>query len=141
MTDLYKLIQTKPNPGLPMLVKESARTDITLFLEVPSFLKAMHWTTTSYAKHVALDTGKKDLEDALDSFMECYIANTDRDFKAASYRPDFKMVDDIEKETKRYRKEIAELCKELSGKNGTLISLAENIDSIFDQLIYRLQLS
>ena len=47
--------------------------DVTFFYKLLNYLKFLHWTTKSYAAHVALDEAYKELSDKIDLFVEAFM--------------------------------------------------------------------
>ncbi len=64
----------------------SSKHFISFFLEAHNAFKMMHWFTTSYAEHVALDKLVETFQSLTDQFVEVYIGKHGR--SSASLRKD-----------------------------------------------------
>lgn len=47
--------------------------DVSFFYKFLNYIKFLHWTTKSYAAHIALDKAYEELEDKIDLFVEAYM--------------------------------------------------------------------
>ena len=72
MTNLYsKLTYVENGDEMAKVAADSKKVQLTKILSIASNIKAIHVKTRSYAKHMALDEAFDDLNESLDSFLEC----------------------------------------------------------------------
>lgn len=115
------------------------KINLSLFTNILSLLKSLHWTTKSYAKHMALDEAYDDLNETFDKFVETALGIYGRD-KAYTSEIVITLVDDtdiksfVEKELVSFNNEVTKICGEFSD----LRSLYDEIKSIENTLMYKL---
>lgn len=113
--------------------------NISLFTNILSMCKGMHWATFSYSKHMALDQAYEAFDEAFDKYVEVAIGIYGRE---ALYTtsiinemcPDELIFNKVCDEFLRFNKEI----EKINGSNDSLKSIYDEIRAIQNQLIYRL---
>lgn len=117
------------------------KINLSLFSNILSILKSLHWVTRSYAKHMALDKAYGSLNDLFDSFVETALGIYGRD-KALVTGIAFKLVEDadiksyLETELITFNNEISKIC----GDFDDLRSIYDSIREEENKLMYLLGL-
>lgn len=111
---------------------------IIFFLQVQSTLKLLHWYTTSYAQHVALDKLHQDVADLSDKFVEVMIGKYGRP-KLAKKDLSFNMDVPNPSASVAYFDTCIKYLVELpldAVKDGDLINLRDELVAAFNQTKY-----
>lgn len=115
--------------------------NLSLFNNILSDCKNIHWVTNSYAKHMALDQAYDDFNKAFDKYVEVALGIYGRDAAIASGITS-KLIHD-EKIVSFFESEFVELNNALyriTADYSQLQSIFDEIKGIENQLIYRLSM-
>lgn len=145
MTNLFSKL-TYVDGGVEKQAADSKKVQLTKILSIASNIKAIHVKTRSYAKHMALDEAFDDLNESLDSFLECVqgyykrklghqlsLANQEVSFILPGDDGVFEAIKDLEDQFKK-------ASDGLVGDSSPLVSLQDDVLNCFYQLYYRLDL-
>lgn len=145
MTNLFSKL-TYIDGGVEKQAADSKKVQLTKILSIASNIKAIHVKTRSYAKHMALDEAFDDLNESLDSFLECVqgyykrklghqlsLANQEVSFVLPGDDGVFEAIKDLEDQFKK-------ASDGLVGDISPLVSLQDDVLNCFYQLYYRLDL-
>jgi hypothetical protein len=145
MTNLFSKL-TYTDGGVEKQAADSKKVQLTKILSIASNIKAIHVKTRSYAKHMALDEAFDDLNESLDSFLECVqgyykrklghqlsLANQEVSFVLPGDDGVFEAIKDLEDQFKK-------ASDGLVGNVSPLVSLQDDVLNCFYQLYYRLDL-
>ena len=113
--------------------------NISLFTNILSMCKGLHWATSSYAKHMALDQAYDDFNEVFDKYVEVAIGIYGRDSLYTT-----SIINELCSDESIYLKVSDEFLKcnkeleKINGNHSSLISLYDEIRAIQNQLLYRL---
>lgn len=125
---------------------DTKKVQLTKILSIAANIKAIHVKTRSYAKHMALDEAFDDLNDSLDSFLECvqgyYRRKLGHQLSLANQEVSFKLPGDdgVFDAVKELEDQFNEASNGLVGDISPLVSLQDDVLKCFYQLYYRLDL-
>ena len=113
--------------------------NISLFTNILSMCKGLHWVTESYAKHMALDQAYDDFNEVFDKYVEVAIGIYGRDSLYTTsiineLCPDESIYLKVSDEFLKCNKEL----EKINGNHSSLRSLYDEIRAIQNQLLYRL---
>lgn len=147
MTNLFnKLTCAESNEGMDKAAADSKKVQLTKILSIASNIKAIHVKTRSYAKHMALDEAFDDLNESLDSFLECvqgyYRRTLGHQLSLADQEVSFKLPSDdgVFEAIKELEDQFKKVSDGLVGDISPLVSLQDDVLNCFYQLYYRLDL-
>lgn len=149
MTDLFnKLmpVQAEETQKITKSAADSKKVQLTKILSIASNIKAIHVKTRSYAKHMALDEAFDDLNESLDSFLECvqgyYRRKLGHQLSLANQEVSFKLPGDdgVFEAIKELEDQFKKASDGLVGDVSPLGSLQDDVLNCFYQLYYRLDL-
>jgi len=112
------------------------------FLGMLGQIKVLHWSTTSYAKHKALDELHGSLSDKVDEFIEVYVGKYKKQ-PIKSLKINMTATSDVPKLDK-YLESERESLRELHGQFKKVTELQTIIDDMmasFDRALYLCNLS
>lgn len=113
--------------------------NISLFTNILSMCKGLHWATSSYAKHMALDQAYDDFNEVFDKYVEVAIGIYGRDSLYTT-----SIINELCSDESIYLKVSDEFLKcnkeleKINDNHSSLISLYDEIRAIQNQLLYRL---
>ena len=145
MTNLFSKL-TYIDGGVEKQAADSKKVQLTKILSIASNIKAIHVKTHSYAKHMALDEAFDDLNESLDSFLECvqgyYRRKLGHQLSLANQEVSFKLPGDdgVFEAIKELEDQFKTASDGLVGDISPLVSLQDDVLNCFYQLYYRLDL-
>ena len=113
--------------------------NISLFTNILSMCKGLHWATNSYAKHMALDQAYDDFNEVFDKYVEVAIGIYGRNSLYTT-----SIINELCSDESIYLKVSDEFLKcnkeleKINGSHSSLISLYDEIRAVQNQLLYRL---
>ena len=146
MTNLFKQLSTDSVVQQEKQAANSKKIQLTKILSIASNIKAIHVKTRSYAKHMALDEAFDDLNESLDSFLECvqgyYRRKLGHQLSLANQEVSFKLPGDdgVFEAIKELEDQFKKASDGLVGDISPLVSLQDDVLNCFYQLYYRLDL-
>lgn len=146
MTNLFKQLSTDSVIQQEKQAADSKKVQLTKILSIASNIKAIHVKTRSYAKHMALDEAFDDLNESLDSFLECvqgyYRRKLGHQLSLANHEVSFKLPGDdgVFEAIKELEDQFKKASDGLVGDISPLVSLQDDVLNCFYQLYYRLDL-
>lgn len=146
MTNLFKQLSTDSVMQQEKQAADSKKVQLTKILSIASNIKAIHVKTRSYAKHMALDEAFDDLNESLDSFLECvqgyYRRKLGHQLSLANQEVSFVLPGDdgVFEAIKELEDQFKKASDGLVGDVSPLVSLQDDVLNCFYQLYYRLDL-
>ena len=149
MKNLFNKLTYTADAEMTETEKQAADTkkvQLTKILSISSNIKAIHVKTRSYAKHMALDEAFDDLNESLDSFLECvqgyYRRKLGHQLSLANQEVSFVLPGDdgVFEAIKELEDQFKKASDGLVGDVSPLVSLQDDVLNCFYQSYYRLDL-
>lgn len=115
--------------------------NLSIFTNILTMCKHLHWVTNSYAKHMALDQAFEDFTEKFDEYVEVALGIFGRD-RASVTNIETHLVGD--KDMVAYVSDefllLNNILIKITGEYSQLQSIFDEIKAIQNQLIYRLSM-
>lgn len=116
--------------------------DIFWFTSIAARLKAVHTATKNYNAHLSLDEAFEDVNETMDTFLECSIGVRDMSEQSSS-SVDLRIPDDsltgILEYCRKLWDEFKSKADSIAGDDTVLQTCRDDVGKVFYQLFYRLK--